>query len=361
MGEKTRAYIYLSLATFIWGSFFLVSKVVIDVVPSALILCFRYGFGVIVLGIILLFTKRQPIRRKDMPTVILVGFVQYFLSVLVQLIGINHVTSSMAGVISSIAPVFMIVFAVPILKEKIRPVHLTALAITLTGVFINVGDIDGGSQLVGIVMCVMSTVFWAYGSVYTRKLCERYSEIPITFYAMLAAFICSLPLAVFQIDHYDFDMGLITPRIFLLLAYNGIFCTAAAIVFWNLGLARIEAAACSMFVPIQPVVATILGVVLLNEPLNFRFVLGGGLVITGVLYSMIAGNAFRYFERKRRRYLKLQAIRRRRVMRRRFSLQNTQEDLRLMQKHFFKEAEKRRSRSQKRKEKKKNKSHKGWN
>lgn len=338
MSEKTRAYIFLSLATFIWGSFFLASKVVVDVVPPALILSVRYGLGASVLGIVVRCTKHKRIKKKDMPIIILIGFVQFFMSVWTQIIGINYVTSSLAGVISTIAPVFMILFAVPVLGEHIRIVHVTALAITLTGVLINVGGIEGGSQLKGILLCLLSTLFWAFGSVYTRKICEKYNEFPVTFYAMLVAFLCSIPVATYEMNKWDFAVGAVTPKVILLLTYNGVFCTAVAIIFWNIGLARIEAAACSMFVPIQPFVATVLGVMFLHEPLDFRFIVGGGLVITGVVYSMIAGNAFKYFERKRRRYLKLQAIRRKHVMSRGFSLENAQEDLRLMKKHFLKEA-----------------------
>ena len=347
MSEKTRAYIFLSLATFIWGSFFLASKIVVDVVPPTLILNVRYGLGAFVLGIVVLCTKHKRIKAKDMPIVILIGFVQFFLSVWAQIVGINYVTSSLASVISTIAPVFMILFAIPVLGERIRIVHVTALAITLTGVLINVGGIEGGSQLKGILLCLLSALFWALGSVYTRKICEKYNEFPVTFCAMLVAFLCSIPAAAFEVNKWDFTVNTLTLKVILLLIYNGVFCTAVAIIFWNIGLARIEATACSMFVPIQQIVATVLGVVILHELLDFRFIVGGGLVIAGVVYSMVAGNAFKYFERKRRRYLKLQAIRRKHVMRRGFSLENTQEDLRLMKKHFLKEAGKTKRRFEK--------------
>jgi drug/metabolite transporter (DMT)-like permease len=73
----------------------------------------------------------------------------------------------------------------------------------------------------------------------------------------------------------------------LWVLYIGVVCTAGALLYWNKGLAILDAGTGSLFLPVQPVVSTFLGVLILGEIVTFQFLLGSVLVILGILYAVL--------------------------------------------------------------------------
>jgi len=68
----------------------------------------------------------------------------------------------------------------------------------------------------------------------------------------------------------------------------GIVCTALGHVLWNKSLSMIEAGKCSLFYPLQPMVAALIGWTFLKEEINSTFIIGAVLIIFGVLFSVFA-------------------------------------------------------------------------
>ncbi|NLK36177.1 MAG: DMT family transporter, partial [Gracilibacteraceae bacterium] len=69
--------------------------------------------------------------------------------------------------------------------------------------------------------------------------------------------------------------------------YMGLVCTGLAHVLWNKSLSMLEAGTCSLFYPIQPMVAVLLGWLFLGESINLSFVFGAVLIIGGVVFSLL--------------------------------------------------------------------------
>jgi drug/metabolite transporter (DMT)-like permease len=65
---------------------------------------------------------------------------------------------------------------------------------------------------------------------------------------------------------------------------QGILPTTAAFLFWNWGLARIPAARAGVFVNLEPLVGTLLGVLVLGESLGARGILGGAFILFAAAY-----------------------------------------------------------------------------
>jgi drug/metabolite transporter (DMT)-like permease len=51
----------------------------------------------------------------------------------------------------------------------------------------------------------------------------------------------------------------------------------------------LEASACSLFYPVQPLVSVILGVIVLGETIDARFIAGSALIVGGILFAVIRG------------------------------------------------------------------------
>lgn len=286
MKEKNLAYLYLTLTVCIWGSLYVVSKFVLGKVPTFTILFLRY----LIAGVILLFIvktrKTEKIKREDYKYIFFIGFIGYFIAVGAQLLGTKLSNASLASLINSMNPVFIILFAVIILKEKLTINKVVAVIAAVGGAYIIIGGSSGGGKLIGIFVSIFSVITWALMTVVVRKITQKYDSLTITTYGIIIGMICTFPVSMYEMITTPniklFDWTIIIP-----ILYIGVICTALAYVLWNKSLSMIEAGNCSLFYPLQPMVSVLFGCLFLGESINSRFVIGGILIIGGVIFSIV--------------------------------------------------------------------------
>ncbi|HBF37143.1 MAG TPA: EamA family transporter [Firmicutes bacterium] len=286
MQKKKTAYLYLIITTCAWGSLYVVGKFVLGKVPPFTVLFFRYLVAGIALFPVLKARKRVKIERADYKYIFLMGFLGYFLSIGAQLMGTKLSNASLASLINSMNPVFIILFAVFILKEKLTFQKVIAVIATIVGTYIILGGGSETHQWLGIVISFISVITWSLMSVLVRKITQKYDSLMITAYGMLIAMVLTLPVAgceMFLTPHVQ----LFNRDVILSLLYMGLVCTALSHFLWNTSLSMIEAGTCSLFYPLQPMVSVLLGGVFLSERLNSKFVIGAVLIVGGVLVGLI--------------------------------------------------------------------------
>ena len=76
------------------------------------------------------------------------------------------------------------------------------------------------------------------------------------------------------------------PAVYLSVLYLGIVSTTLGFCAWNKGLLYMDASIAGIFMFFQPIVGTILGYLVLDEPITIYFWIGFALIVTGVLLSM---------------------------------------------------------------------------
>ncbi|MBP2642392.1 MAG: DMT(drug/metabolite transporter) superfamily permease [Firmicutes bacterium] len=250
MKNETKAYIYLLVTFFTWGSLYVVSKFVLGKIPVITLSFLRYVISGAVLWPVLQQRKLKKIDKKDYKYVFGIGFWGYFVAIGAQLLGTKLSNASLAALVNSMNPVVIMLFAVVLLKEKLTLKKVVCGITAIIGVYIIVGD-----------------------------------AFQITTYGIVVAAICTLPFSVWEImitPAIQFDGSIVVS-----LLYIAIVCTALAHVLWNKSLSLIEAGTCSLFYPMQPLVAVFLGWALLGESISINFVMGAVLIIGGVFVSLI--------------------------------------------------------------------------
>jgi drug/metabolite transporter (DMT)-like permease len=291
MQNRKLAYLYLIITTSAWGSLYVVGKFVLGKVPPFTVLFFRYfiaGFALfpILKGARGRVGKPVKVERSDYKYILIMGFLGYFLSVGAQLLGTKLSDASLASLINSMNPVFIIVFATFILKEKLTLKKVAAVTAAILGTYIILGGGGKNHLGLGIAISFVSVITWSLTSVLVRKITQKYDSLMITAYGMLLAMIFTLPAAAYELwitPHVNLLQG----SVILSLLYMGFICTALPHFLWNTSLSMVEAGTCSLFYPLQPLVAIILGGLLLGERLNFQFMVGTVLIIGGVLIGLV--------------------------------------------------------------------------
>lgn len=285
---SSRGVIALILASSIWGGVYVVSKFVLDYIPPFTLLCLRYFIALTVMLPMTLRMGWQAMEAKDWWLAGIIGTTGYFLSVGAQFIGTHLSSAHMGSLLTSTAPIFTIIFAYLVLKERPSGLQLSAVFISLIGVVVSIRPygFDHSSNLLGNLMLLLAALTWAVMSVYVKVATVKHTTLQVTTVGLTIALVFGLfpastenPLATLTL--------LAKPVILLAVLYIGLFSTALAYFLWNEGMRLLPAGSASLFILLQPVVGSLLGWLLLDEALGLSFLLGGLLIIGGITLAAL--------------------------------------------------------------------------
>lgn len=266
--------------------------------------------------------RRFPLpARKDLPLVLYVGFMGYFVSNGLLLLGIRLSSASTASLINAMNPVFITLFAFLLLKEPMGFRKAASIACAVAGAIVIIGASGGTGGWIGVTVSLLSMATWSLTVIAIRKLTKRYQPLLVTAWGMGISAVCSLPVAIVTLLtgapaagtlsaalpaagnlsaampaagsfpasmlNIGLQSGSWTPLLILAILYVGFVCTALSHVLWNKCLSMLDAGTCAVFYPIQPVVSVLLGWMLLGERLTPRFALGCLLIVAGVLANVM--------------------------------------------------------------------------
>jgi drug/metabolite transporter (DMT)-like permease len=273
-------------AASIWGGMYVVSKVVLEVVPPFALLASRLVLGIAALGLVIAFRPKTQMTRRQFWQIFLVGFVGYGVSLAFQFIGTRLSTASNGSLVTSATPAFVLLFAPFLLGEKTTTRRLIALAISTLGV---VAVIDPRTAELsptlfwGNLSLLAAALTWALYSVLVRKVSQTGDLLTAGAIMLAGGIPSSLLFGAWEI--HSQGIGAITPGIVGGILFLGIVSTAIAMLLWNYAFAELPAAVASLTFFAQPVVGTILGALFLGEIITPLFLLGGLLIGIGLVIA----------------------------------------------------------------------------
>ena len=235
---------------------------------------------------------RQPPPKKDLPMLVLLaffGFVGYHLFLNLGETDPN-VTAGTAALIIASAPAFIAVFAIPLLKEPIRRIQATGIALAFAGLAVMIFLANPQSQFQfrassGALAVVPPAIFSALYAVLGKNYLRRYPPFTFVAWTLLLATALMVPLILITGREFLQDlttMGIagLTPVLFL-----GIFPTFVGYGIWFRALERLPAASAGAYIYASTLVAVVGGILVLGEPVLLATVAGGAMVIGGVVLA----------------------------------------------------------------------------
>ena len=274
------------IAASLWGGMYVVSKVLLDVVPPFTLLTARLVLGVLTL---LPFVLRKPgisFNRRQWGQVLGVGLIGYGVSLSFQFIGTKLSTAANGSLVTSATPAFVLLFAAWILGERVTRLRLAALGLATLGVVIVIDPRNAHlspNLFWGNLSLVAAALTWALYSVLVRKVTRGLAVLPVSLVCFLGGMLLTTPVT--GIERGLTQPGPITPWVILGILYLGVISTGLAMYLWNLAFARLEAGVASLTFFAQPVVGAGLGALLLGEHLGGLFFAGGLLIAAGLFLA----------------------------------------------------------------------------
>ena len=273
-------------AASIWGAMYVVSKVVLEIIPPFSLVSLRLLLGALTLFIVLIIRGFPGIPQWQFWQVIGVGFTGYGISLSLQFLGTKLSTAANGSLVTSATPAFVLLFAWMMLGEKITARRFVALLLATVGVLavIDPRNAQLNPELfTGNLMLIGAAITWALYSVLVRKVTQSLDVLPFSLIAFVGGLPLTVPAGAWELNAVgigEISLGVVGGVLFL-----GIISTALAMVLWNNAFAILDAGAASLTFFAQPVVGTLLGWFFLGEKITPLFLLGGVLIGVGILIS----------------------------------------------------------------------------
>jgi drug/metabolite transporter (DMT)-like permease len=269
----------------IWGSTWLFIKLGLADLPPFTFAGIRFVFASLIL--ILLITARGvrwPRRRNDWLLIAVVGFLQFSLNYGLVFWGEARIPSGLAAVLQSTFPAFGLVIAHFYLPhERMTPMRVIGVLLGVLGVGVIFSDqltIAGHMALLGSVALVLSALFGSYSNVLVKAYGTQIDPLVLAAGQMVCGF---PPLLILGIategNPFRFHW---TPMAVLSLAYLVIVGSVIAFALYYWLVRRMDVTNTMMIALVTPVVAVVLGMIVLDERLNWRLFVGAACIISGI-------------------------------------------------------------------------------
>ena len=187
---------------------------------------------------------------------------------------------AVASILLYTAPSFVVILSAILWKEPVTKKKLLALLLTLVGCACVCGVFSGGLSvtLPGILLGLGAGFFYALYSIFGRYALAHYSSMTVTVWTFLFAGPASLVL----LRPADVKALAADPKLWALAVGLVVFSTVLPYVFYTRGLARVESGRASIMASLEPVVASLAGVLVFGEPMSPLTLAGILCVLAGV-------------------------------------------------------------------------------
>ncbi len=278
------AYASILLAAALWGIIGLWNRTLMaaGLSPTGIVTVRSFG-GMALLVIV--FAIRDPsvfrVKREHLKYFVGTGIVSVLLFTVCYFSGQRICSLAVASILLYTAPSFVVVLSAILWKEPVTKKKLLALLLTIVGCACVCGVFSGGLTITaaGILLGLGAGFFYALYSIFGRYALAHYDSMTVTVWTFLFAGPASLLMLRPEELRITFSM----PLSWAMAAGLVVFSTVLPYIFYTKGLSRVESGKASIMASLEPVVASLAGILIFGEPMTAMTAIGIVLVLSGVV------------------------------------------------------------------------------
>jgi drug/metabolite transporter (DMT)-like permease len=250
-----------------------------------------YRFLFAALGLLpFLITHRPGLNRREWLILLAASVLGVPLQFLFQFHGLELTTVSHAALMVGTMPVILAVGATIFAHERLHTLGWVALVVSTIGAaLIALGGTHhgstngpaGGPTLRGDLFVVLSLCIALFWVLLNQRLVMRHSAIVVTAYGLCSGTVMLL-LIVPPLYGLPPVHG-VSLKAWLALAASGILSTASSTLLWNWGMTKVPASQAAVLLNMEPLIGSLLGIVVLHETLGPVAWLGGAMILLAAI------------------------------------------------------------------------------
>ncbi len=225
---------------------------------------------------------KPALTRQDWRDIVVLGFTGYYLASYLDFAGLAYISASLERLILYLNPTLVLLLSVVFFHHRLQARQVLALAISYAGVvavFAHELSFEGAHTALGGALVFGSAVSYAVYLSLSGKVVQRLGALRLTGLAStVASVLCIAQFVVLR----PVSAAAVPEPVMWLSLLNATACTVAPVLMVMLAIARIGAPLSSQVGMVGPMSTLLMGVVILDEPMNVWVLLGTALVLGGV-------------------------------------------------------------------------------
>lgn len=286
-GDGWRVHLALLAAQSGFALFPIFGKLALATIPAMVLAAFRVVASSGLLALVARLSGRERVAPEDRKRILLYALLGVSFNQVLFILGLSLTTAINTTILTATIPVYTLVAAALLGRERFTPRAAAALALALSGALLlmKAESFDWRNDFFrGNLLLVANGISYSFYLVLSRPILARYRVLTVVSgvfsYGTLPIVAAALPAL------RRFSPARVTPVGWASLAAVVLFCTVLP-YFWNSwALARTHASRVAFYIFVQPLIASALAIAVLGERLTPRTAGAALLILTGLAVSL---------------------------------------------------------------------------
>lgn len=278
--QNNKGKICLIISAFIYGLAPILAKITYSGGTKVITLAFLRAFLAVPLLYIIMKVNHKSLKltKSELKSVILLGVFGGAIPIVLLYLSYNYISAGLATTLHFVYPLIIVFASAFIYHEKIRQNTLIAAVLVTIGIFLFV-DISQSSDTFGVVMALLSGVFYSFYVLYMDKSgLDSMDYIKLTFYTMIMISAATLIFGILS-HGISFEM---TGEAWVYAVLISILVTLLATPLFQIGVKYEGASTAGVISTVEPITTIILGAVFLGEAVNTLQYIGVLMILGGI-------------------------------------------------------------------------------
>lgn len=249
------------------------------------IVSIRVTLAALIFALVLFVKDRAgfKISLRDLPLFLGLGFGSILFFTVCYFTAITMMSLSTAAILLYTSPVWIMLMSVLFFREKLDKKKVIALVIAFAGCVLVSGISGEGMTPIGLLVGLGSGIGYGLYSILGTIALRRYSPYTVTTYTFIFSAIGSWgicrPADMINKFSNEADLG----SLIVFCCLTALITAVIPFLAYTLGLERVEASKAGIIATVEPMVATLIGIVVFSEPLTIMSGLGILLILAAVV------------------------------------------------------------------------------
>ncbi len=285
MSNQNKAHIALFLANFFYGINYIVVKSVMPhyIQPAALVFV-RIIPAALLIWFVSLWLKKEKSEKLNFKLLILAAFFGVFLNQFLFVEGLNLTTPIDAAILLTSNPIIVLLVAIIFKKERATILKVIGIFLGMLGAILLVGGKVAFSfhseHVLGNTLLILNAISFALYILYTKPLMQQHDALDVLKWIFIFGAIMYFPFGFSEFIRIEWSH--LPATVFWALFYIVIFTTVLTYLLMNYGIRYLKSTTVSIYIYVQPLVASVLSVLLGFDKLSFLNITAALLVFGGV-------------------------------------------------------------------------------
>ncbi len=290
--EHQLAWLAWITVCLVWGTTYLAIRVALESVPVALLAGLRWTAAGALLAIALRLSGQATPGPRTWPALALLGFLMSVVGNGLVVWAEQYVASGLAAVVVAMVPFWTVALEALLPRgERLSARTMTGLTLGFAGIVVLVWpelttNGTGSGFVLGVIALQLACFGWALGTSFTKRYKTNLNPLMSSAMQMLFG---GLILMVIATVNGEWDRLVFTDRTAFAMIWLVLFGSIVGYSAYVYALQHLPVSTVSLYAYVNPIIAVVLGTLLLSEPFDARVLIAAAMVLSGIAVVRSAG------------------------------------------------------------------------